>query len=87
MKIEIQNAHVDEFSGTSNRTGRPFTIRKQEAWAHLPGEPYPRAISIPLGREQSPYAPGTYALDPKSFFVDKFGSLSLRPSLTAAKVA
>lgn len=87
MKIEVQTSHVDEFSGVSNRTGKPFTIRKQEAWAHLPGEPYPRAIAIPLGRDQEPYAPGTYALDPRSFYVDKFGSLSLRPALVDPKAA
>lgn len=84
MQIEIHKTDVDEFSGISNRTKQPFTIRKQEAWAVLPGEPYPRLIKIPLGAQQAPYPVGKYELDSRSFEVNKFDELGLRPVLKKA---
>ena len=84
IKIEIHTNQVDEHSGVSRKTGNPFTIRKQEAWAQLPGQPHPLRIKIPLAREQSAYPPGNYSLDSRSFEVNQYGELALRPSLAKA---
>lgn len=81
MKIEVTSNEVDEFSGVSRNTGKPFQIRKQQAWGHLPGQPYPQLISIPLGRDQAPYQPGVYELAQESFVVNKYQELGLRPVL------
>lgn len=84
MKIEIHSNAVEEQSGISKRTGQPYSIRKQQAWVSLPGQPYPRMIKIPLGRDQVPYEPGNYLLDRTSFEVNRYDELGIRPSLKKA---
>ena len=46
IKISIEDSTVEEFSGISQKTGKPFTIRKQEAWVTLPGEKRERPFVI-----------------------------------------
>ena len=77
IKIEIDNTDVDIFSGNSKRDGKPFSIRKQRAWAHLSGDKYPSGIEIVLEEGQAPYQPGAYMLAPESVFVGRFGRLEI----------
>lgn len=81
IRIEIKSPHVTENSGTS-KAGKPYTIRKQTAWAHVTdqdGKPmdYPARIEIQLEREQPAYAAGNYGVGPASFFVGDYDRLSL----------
>jgi len=77
IKISIEDTAVDEFSGISQKNGKPFTIRKQEGWVTLPGEKRQRPFVIQLDDDQPPYAPGDYLLDPSTYFINRFGALSL----------
>lgn len=76
IKIEVRSTVVTNVSGTS-KNGKPFSIDKQEGWAHFPDQPYPLRIEISLGRNSTAYAPGFYKFDAKSFYVDRFNSLTL----------
>lgn len=81
LRIEILETTARERRSRSPNGG---TFRVQRAAVHgLPGSRYPREIDIPLGRDQAPYAIGTYVLSPESFrvFADM---LEFRPILEPA---
>lgn len=95
IKVEVQSAEVISKSGTSAKTGKPYSIREQAAYAYLydrngNAEPHPRPIRIGLDDGQNPYSPGNYLLTPESIFVGgfgelKFGRVKLRPLANAAQ--
>jgi hypothetical protein len=91
IKIEIAGTGFDERSGTKN--GKPWVIREQEAYAHVlddKGKPmkYPVLCTVPLERDQAPYQPGFYTLDPRSVLVGDFKRLGLgRVKLLPLKAA
>jgi len=96
IKIEINSASFEQKSGTSARTGKPYSIREQEAWAFLTDregkpQPHPQRIKITLADGEQPYNPGAYQLDPSSLFVGDFSQLNirarLRPLQSAVKAA
>jgi len=90
IKIEVKSTEVRTINGTSKKTGKPYTIRDQEAYAHTldkDGKPraYPERISLQLEGDQPPFDPGTYHLSPSSVYVGDFGRLMLgRPVLVKA---
>lgn len=82
IKIEVVSAEVATKSGTSSRTGKPYSIREQVGYAHVTdraGAPkkFPVEIKVPLSDDQTPYAPGFYTVAPCSFYVDRFGGLTI----------
>lgn len=77
MRIEIQSTELFVKSGNAKATGKPYSIRKQDAWAHIDGQPYPVRIGFNLEEGSAPYQPGFYMLNEQSFYVDKFGNLSI----------
>jgi hypothetical protein len=87
IRIEVHSTEIREFSGVSKVTGKPFFMRKQEAWAHLYGSngqmaPFPVRIELTLEDNQQPYPSGEYTLAPPSLYVDRFGGLTVgRPQL------
>lgn len=87
LKIEVMSEYVHNKSGTSAKNGRAYSIREQEAWAHMFGRdgkpsPHPQAIKLTLDDDQpNPYPLGLYTLDPASLYVDRFGQLSIRARL------
>jgi len=87
IRFEIKSTDLRQISGTSTKSGKPYSIREQEAWAFLYGrdgkpQPYPQRVSLSLGDDQQPYEPGLYYLDPSSIYVGDFGKLMLgRPVL------
>ena len=81
MKIEIVSAETREQSGVSQKTGKNYHIRKQQAFAHLDGQKYPVAFTLNVPNDRQPYAPGFYQLNECSFFVDRFGALGLSQEL------
>jgi hypothetical protein len=93
IRIEVKSANVHENSGTAKATGKPYTIRKQTAWAHVvdqDGKQYdfPARIEIQLDSDQTPYAVGNYTIAPSSFFVGEFDKLAMRRlNLVAVRAA
>lgn len=87
LKIEIKDSNVHVKSGVSAKTGKPYNIREQEAYAHVFAKDgklaaYPVRINLSLPDEGPGYNPGTYQLDPSCIYVDRFGSLAIsRPRL------
>lgn len=76
--VEIQpNAEVRTQSGKSPRTGRDYSINKQEGWLHNGRDPYPTKIMIALQQNATPYAPGDYEINlSESVIVDRYGELA-----------
>lgn len=92
LRIQVESIDVDTKSGTSARTGKPYSIREQTAWAYLfdrsgKPNPHPTKIRITLGDDQSPYPVGMYQLADSSFFADRFGGLTLGPILQPAELS
>lgn len=86
IKIEIKSAEVYSKSGISKKSGKPYTIREQDAWAFVSDregkpQPYPARIRLHLFDDQQPYPAGVYQLVPASITVDRFSSLSISPVL------
>lgn len=82
IRIEIETAEVMTKSGVAAATGKPYTIREQNAWAYLVGQDgkpnkHPEAMKITLERDQPPYAVGAYTLDSGALYVAQFGKLSI----------
>lgn len=93
IKIEVASASFETRSGVSARTGKPYSMKEQEAFAYTvsrDGElsKYPQRIKITLNDNQGPYPVGFYTVAPESFYVDRFDSLTLglilRPLQAAA---
>lgn len=86
MALEIE-VHTSEFSiksGTSARTGKPYSIREQIGYVKFPKELYPVQIKLTLEDNTAPYQPGKYQLADNSFFVGRFNDLQIRPRLVPA---
>lgn len=86
IKIDVSDTAVQTRTGTSARTGKPYAIRSQTAWAHLfdrngKPHPHPTRIEINLEDQQQPYAIGQYQLNPASLFADRFSSLAMGRTL------
>ena len=81
IKVEIINTKVEEFKGTSKKSGNDFCIRKQTAYLHSSSNPYPQKFTISLD-DQAPYNVGFYTLSDDSFEIDRnYGGLSIKPYL------
>lgn len=81
LMIEITSTQVKSRSGTSARTGNPYSMREQFGYLHQVGQPYPTKIKIPLEDNQAPYFAGNYDLSPDSYYVDKYDAIAIRPIL------
>lgn len=77
MKIEIVSSEIREQSGVSQKTQKPYHIRKQQAFAHLEGNKYPVAFTLNVPNDRQPYSPGFYSIDESTFYVDRFGGLAI----------
>lgn len=73
-KISIDSDQVHLKSGTSRKTGKPFEIREQEAWLHVPGVKYPVKCRVSLADRQAAYPPGEYEVT-RPLTVGQFDSL------------
>lgn len=88
IRIEVKSTEVTTRSGTSQRTGQPWTIRSQEGYAYTFDQtgkvrPYPERISLQLDDNQLPFPIGNYDLSLASIYVGDFGRLMMgRPQLT-----
>lgn len=81
LRIEVKSSKVLEVNGVS-KAGKPFHMVKQAAWAYTYdsfGEvnPFPERIEMNIADGAQPYPVGNYSLDPRSFFIGDFNSLSI----------
>lgn len=79
QRIEIVSEQVHVKSGTA-KSGKPYTIREQEAFLHTPGRRYPETCRVVLESEQAPYAPGVYEVT-APLGVGRFDALQVNRSL------
>lgn len=86
MKIEIVTNAVKNKSGTS-KAGKPYSINKQEGFLFTEGAKYPVRFEFNLADGATAFAPGMYSLDESSFYVDRFGTLSLSGQLVLLPIA
>jgi len=63
QRIEILSAEVQVKTGTSTKSGKPYTIREQAAALHDSRNKYPAACLWQLERDAQPLAPGLYDID------------------------
>lgn len=74
MQIEIVGT-VETKTGNSKATGKPYSIRQQQAFAHVAGEKYPlKTMITPPDDVKDGYPIGKYEVDfDKSVRVDQYG--------------
>lgn len=73
LKIVIKSSEVH--ARKINSKGREIEFRDQDGFLHHNEEV--RKIRVPLGRDQSPYAPGNYTVSADSFRVNDYGDLAV----------
>lgn len=79
--IEIESSVVRVRSGDSPKTGKPYSISEQIGYFYRSGSKHSQEIKIELEKDQLPFAPGRYELNDESFFVNRYGNLSLNSKL------
>jgi hypothetical protein len=84
LQITILPGNPEVIEGVSQKTGKAYKIVKQAAFVQFPNGSV-GAISIQPQRDQPPYKPGSYALDPTSFY-PKDGALAFSPKLVPVAV-
>lgn len=92
IRVEVTSAAVETKTGTSNRTGKSYTIREQECWVHTTDKnaqsrPHPERAVVPLDDNQPPYPVGSYFICPSSVYVGRFGMVGLRLRLRPVAAA
>lgn len=82
--IEFKEPNLVEVSGNSKKSGKPYSFYKQKAYAHIPGEPYPRMVYITLPKGQADaFKPGKYDYQVKEYYVDRFDTVNAQFHLVA----
>jgi len=89
LRIVIKDNTTEVKRGTS-KAGKAYEINEQTAYLETSDER--RRLVITLGKNQSPYAVGTYLIAEESFMVDNYGQLGigrllLTPAVTHAQKA
>lgn len=86
LKIEIpQNSQVQSRSGQRN-DGSQYNMYWQDGYLHQPNEAYPTKMRINVKQGQIISA-GFYSLDEQSFYVDRYGALSVSRELKLKPLA
>lgn len=81
-KVIIESSELNVRAGVSQRTGKPYELREQEAL--LRAERLAGPIRITLASNQPPYEPGEYEIDwERSLSFGRFNALEFRPFLKA----
>lgn len=78
IRVYVESANTEEFSGTSTRTGKAFCFYKQAVHAFLPGSKFPKEIELAHDSADRALRPGEYSLDVEAALtVDRFGGLGI----------
>jgi hypothetical protein len=85
-KITIVSTEVKPLTGTSKRTGKPYSLKRQEATFESARER--RVCMLMLGDEQPPYEPGVYEIDASAAFtVSQYGDIELTRVIPLRRVS
>lgn len=84
FKIEIKSTELKLVQGTSQKSGKAYSFHTQQAYAHVEGKAYPVEFRLTIDNGSSAFPVGNYTIAPSSFYVDKFGNLSISPKLVKA---
>ena len=79
LQVQIVPGAPEIIEGISQKTGKPYRIVKQAALVKMPNGTI-MGLSIQPPRGAEPYAPGSYALAPESFYA-KDGALAFSVKL------
>jgi len=90
--VEVQSEPINVRRVTNKQNGNQVDLREQTIYVHN-GHHYPTRMRITLGRDQPPYAPGTYNLGPRSIVQGQYGEpaiardIELIPAKASPKAA
>lgn len=93
LKVEVEKVETRTLEGTSQKTGKPYKFKIQEAYIYLVDPSnnlphrFPTKFDIMLDADEQPYAPGIYQLSVGSIEVNRNGRLNVNPFLQSAKPA
>lgn len=76
MRVEILNKKVEITEFTNRETGEVRKNRKQQAYLHFDGQPYPLPFVLSIDEGHDGYEKGDYVFDSTSFATDKYGKLA-----------
>ena len=91
IKITVAQTTVKEVKGTSAKTGKPYAMAFQTAYAHTLDKdgnapPYPEKFEVILDKDERDnpkvYPVGDYQLHPSAVYIDQNGRLAIAPRLT-----
>jgi len=83
LKIEVTGSYIKHVTGSKGaNAGKQFDIPMVRAFAWLPGERYPTKCDYSVAKGQQAPAEGFYMLAPESLYVDEYGRISVKQSLT-----
>lgn len=85
LKVIVHTPEVKHYVGKTNE-GKDFETFKQLAYTDLNGSvPFPKEFTINHRRVDgvapTGYEPGTYMIDPTSFWIDRYGSIRCNTKL------
>jgi len=83
---EITDNNARSISGTSKKTGEPYSFSIQTAYLHN-GDHYPTKFEIVIDSTKSPYQTGFYDLASDSVYINRLGKLDVSPKLIAGASA
>lgn len=81
VRIEIESTKLNQRSGISKESGKPYSMQEQMALMFRQGERYPEKIKLTLDKDASAYAVGHYMLSDESFELSRFAGIQIRPRL------
>lgn len=83
-KVEFKTQVLVPVSGTSKRSGKPYSFNKQVGYLHQEGKPYPSEVEVSLDAGQQAYDLGFYDVHATPY-VDRFKSVGFTLKLVKAK--
>ncbi|MDU5476120.1 single-stranded DNA-binding protein [Pantoea sp.] len=76
IQIMPSQVAIENVSGTSKNSGKPFSINKQAGYAYN-GDEFPVKFEFVVDEGVEPYPAGKYTLHPSSYKVGDFGRLTI----------
>lgn len=82
LRVVVESEEVNEKSGISPRTQKPYRIREQGAYVYLVDasgkeKRFPTHVRLNLEDDQAPYKVGEYHLSLSSLYVGRFDALQV----------
>lgn len=84
FRIEVSDEPINVRRG--EKDGRPWEVREQTAYFYTGGR-YPEKFTLRLDKNQPPYTPGEYFVDPASVRISQYGEPQFGRALALVPVA